>query len=119
MILKKLALLMSLALGICVPNTWADAITDAKINHEIHKAFDGKQVTLTTLKVILKVLMPKIAHLIAHKADGEYKELHEAIKALNLDEPSLLVVRSQLKKVIEHLPKEAKEYIKKKFPALG
>ena len=119
MIFKKLSLLFCLALGMCVPNTWADAITDAKINYEIHQAFHGKTVTLTTLKATLKILIPKIANLIAHKADGEYKELHEAIKELNLDEQNLLIVRAQLKKVVDHLPEKSKSYIKKKFPILG
>lgn len=119
MIFKKLMLLASLILGMNVPEAQADHAIDTKINHVVFKAFDGKKITLSNLKPILKDLMPKVADAIKPKIDTEYKDLHEALKLLNLEESNLLVVREQLKNVVSHLPQKSQEYIKVKFPLLG
>lgn len=113
--IKKLFLFASLVVGMCVPNAVADLVTDHKINKAVHAAFDGKQVGLANLKPVLKVLMPQVSNLIKHKVDGEYKNLHEALKNLNLDETNLMASLAQLKAVVNHLPKASKDLLQKKY----
>jgi hypothetical protein len=117
-IFKKLFLLVCLTLSFCVPNAFADKVTDCAINDAVYAAFD-KQVNYGEIRGILRSLKPDVKALIAPQADKAYKNLNEALKKLNPDESNLTVVAAQLNAVIKYLPPASQKLINNKFPILS
>lgn len=125
MILKKMFLLICLGLGAFVPGVCANELkdkVDKQINGLVAQVFvkdaQGKSLNAAWLKTSLTKLKASVLQLLANHEE-EYKDLHQALTALNLESDNLPEVLPQLKTVVNNLPEKSKKFLKAKFSLLA
>lgn len=122
---KQAFLLICLGFGAFVPNVYANETkgkVDTKINSLVAQVFvkDAKNQALSVawLKTALTTLKKEVLNVIQNHTE-DYKDLHQALEELNLDDSNLPAVMPKLKNVVNKLPEKSQKFLKAKFPLLS